>query len=245
MLAALFRRRPSLPIVPIPKQVLPALFKQNPPWWARWALVLVALDVMVASVFLLLKSSISCLLICFYFNSTSAIELTWNFWTIAPDPKKDTSKGTETPVPSDKPVLQPVWKRSAFCLVHFMSGCAVAGSILAARSRVVRSITVSQRSTDPNVGLRLYLETAGHPLNHAHEFYLKRCKLVEWKNNKVSIEVKDHGRWLLDLRGASINGAAALSPSLNYASMVKAWQMARQRPLDIHRIYKRLKKIIK
>ena len=53
MLAALFRRRPSLPVVSIPKQVQPALFKTNPPWWARWALVLVALDVMVASVLLL------------------------------------------------------------------------------------------------------------------------------------------------------------------------------------------------
>jgi len=52
MLAALFRRRPSLPVVSIPKQTQPALFKQNPPWWARWALVLVALDVMVASVLL-------------------------------------------------------------------------------------------------------------------------------------------------------------------------------------------------
>jgi hypothetical protein len=175
----------------------------------------------------------SCLLICFYFYSTSAIELTWNCWTIAPEP---TSKGTETPVPesdSDKPVLQPVWKRSVFCLVHFMSGCVVAGSILAARSRVVRSITISQRSTNPMVGLRLYLETAGHPLNYAHEIYLKRCKLVKWKNNKLSIEVKDHGRWLMDLRGASINGAAALSPSLNYDTIVKAWQMARQRPSDI------------
>jgi hypothetical protein len=50
MLAALFRRRPSLPVVSIPKQTQPALFKQKPPWWARWALVLVALDVMVASV---------------------------------------------------------------------------------------------------------------------------------------------------------------------------------------------------
>ena len=53
MLAALFRQRPSLPITPIPKQVQFTLFKKNPPWWARWALVLVALDVMVASVFLL------------------------------------------------------------------------------------------------------------------------------------------------------------------------------------------------
>jgi len=215
MLAALFRRRPSLPVVSIPRRVQPALFKQNPPWWARWALVLVALDVMVA---------------------TSAIELTWNCWTMPLDRQKDTSKGTEMPIPefeSDRPVLQPVWRRSLFCLVHFMSGCVVAGSILAGRSRVVRSITVSQRSTNPMVGLRLYLETAGHPLNHGYEIYLKRCKVVEWKNKQLSLEVKDHGRWLLNLRGASINGAAALSPSLNYDSMMKAWHMVRQRPSDI------------
>ena len=130
----------------------------------------------------------------------------------------------------DKPVLQPVWKRSAFCLIHFMSGCAVAGSILAARSRVVRSITVSQRSPNPKVGVRLYLETANHPLHHGHEIYLKRCNLVESINKKLFFEVKNHGRWFLDLRGASINGApATFSPSLNYDSMIEAWQIIRQR----------------
>ncbi|KAF8814665.1 hypothetical protein BYT27DRAFT_7129537 [Phlegmacium glaucopus] len=219
MLAALFRRRPSFPVVSIPKQTHPVLFKQNPPWWARWALVLVSLDVMVA---------------------TSAIELTWNYWSITPD---TSAKGTETPndhpVPSSESdgqrVLQPVWRRGAFCLLHFMSGCVVAGSILAARSRVVRSITIPKLSTTtiggPMVGPRLYLETAGHPLNHGYEIYLERCKLSESKNKQqLSFEVKDHGRWLLDLRGASINGAAALPPSLNYDSMMKAWQLARQRP---------------
>jgi hypothetical protein len=171
-----------------------------------------------------------CLLIRFY--SATAIEVTWN-WKVAPDHKKDATNEIETLSESDKPILQPVWKRSPFCLIHFMSGCAVAGSILAARSRFVRSITVSQRSTNPMVGLRLYLETAGHPLHHGHEIYLKRCKLVESINKQLSFEVKDHGRWLLDLRGASINGApATLSPSLNYDSMMKAWQVLRQRPSD-------------
>ena len=124
-------------------------------------------------------------------------------------------------------------------VVHFASFTlclgVVAGSILAARSRVVRSIIVSQRSTNPMVGLQLYLETASHPINHGHEIYLKRCKLIERKNRQLlSFEVKDHGKWLLDLRGASINGMPALSPSLNYDSMMKAWQMVRQRPLDVH-----------
>lgn len=65
MLAALFRRRPSLPVVSTPKQVQqPVLFKQNPPWWARWALVLVALDVMVASV-----SYFEMLMFCIFANS--------------------------------------------------------------------------------------------------------------------------------------------------------------------------------
>lgn len=50
MLATLFRRRPGLPVVSIPKQAQPPLFKIKPPLWARWALVLVSLDVMVASV---------------------------------------------------------------------------------------------------------------------------------------------------------------------------------------------------
>ena len=164
-----------------------------------------------------------------HFYSTTAIEVSWN-WKVAPDHKEDATNETEIISESDKPVLQPVWRRSAFCFIHFMSGCAVAGSILAARSRVVRSITVSQRSTNPMVGLRLYLETASHPLHHGHEIFLKRCKLVESLNKQLSIEVKDHGRWLLDLRGASINGApATLSPSLNYDSMMKAWQIIRQR----------------
>lgn len=155
---------------------------------------------------------------------------------MAPDYKNDnTSNGTNSSsekvqAESKGPVMQPIWRRSAFCFLHFMSGCVVAGGILAARSRVVRSITVSQHSADPMVGRRLYLETAGHPINHGYEIYLKRCKLMEWKNRQLSFEVKDHGRWLLNLRGASINGAAALPPSLNYDSMVKAWQTVRQRP---------------
>ena len=168
-----------------------------------------------------------------YFYSTSTIEITWN-WPVAPNHKKDASNETEMVSESDTPVLQPVWRRSAFCFVQFMSGCAVAGNLLATRSRIVRSITVAQRSTNPMVGLQLYLETASHPINHGHEIYLKRCKLIERKNRQLlSFEVKDHGKWLLDLRGASINGMPALSPSLNYDSMMKAWQMVRQRPLDV------------
>lgn len=157
------------------------------------------------------------------------MEIIWN-WTVAPDHKKDATNETEMVSESDKPILQPVWKRSAFCFIHFMSGCAVAGSILAMRSRVIRSISVSQRSTNPMVGPRLYLETAGHLLHHGHEISLKRCSLVESRNKQLSIEVNDYGRWLLDLRGASIDGApATLSPSLNYDSMIKAWQIIRQR----------------
>ena len=219
MLATLFRRRSSLPlaVVPIPKkQVQFTLFKKTPPWWARWALVLVTLDLMVAFVFLLWKKKKNLRLsLVIHFYSTAAIEVTWN-WPVAPDHKKDVTNEKEMVSESNKPVSQKVW-RSAFCLIHFMSGCAVAGSILAFRSRVVRSISVSQRSTNPTVGLRLYLETAGHPLHHGHEIFLKRCKLVESMNKQLSIEVKDHGRWLLNLRGASINGApATLSPSLNF-----------------------------
>ena len=192
----------------------------------------------------LLKTLMSCLTnsINVFFYSTSAVELTWNCWTIPPDPnnKKDSLNGTETSVSSesDGPVMQPAWRRGAFCFIHFLSGCVVAGSILAARSRVVRSVTVSQRSKDPMVAPRLYLETASHPINHGYEIYLKRCKLIECKNRQLSFEVKDHGRWLLNLPGASINGAAALAPSLNYDSMMKAWQMARQRPFDTPSISK-------
>jgi hypothetical protein len=93
------------------------------------------------------------------------------------------------------------------------------------------------------VGLQLYLETASHPIHHGYEIYLKRCKLIERKNRQLSFEVKDHGRWLLDLRGASINGTPALSPSLNYDSMMKAWQMVRQRPLDVLSTSKPKKKV--
>lgn len=120
--------------------------------------------------------------------------------------------------------------RSAACLIHFLSGCAVAGSILATRSRVVRSMTVvSQHPTNSTAGPRLYLETAGHPENYGYEIYLKRCKLVEWKNNRLSLEVKGQGRWLLDMRGASINGASVYAaPSLSRDYMLRAWQMARQ-----------------
>jgi hypothetical protein len=157
------------------------------------------------------------------------MEITWNYWAVSPDRKKDMTNETEALSEPYKPVLQPVWTRGAFCLIHFMAGCAVAGYILAFRSRIVRSITVSQRSTNPTVGLRLYLETAGHPPHQGHEIYLKRCTLVESTKKQLFIEVNGHGRWLLNFRKASINGAATLSPSLNYDSMLKAWQILRQR----------------
>ena len=177
-----------------------------------------------------MKKTLRLTLLIHYFYSTSAIELTWNHWTVAPNHKKDATVETEMVSESDEPVLQPVWKRGGFCFIHFMSGCAVAGSILAFRSRIVRSITVSQILTNPTVDLRLYLETAGHPQHHGHEVPLKRCTLVGSTNKQLSIEVKDHGRWLLNLRGASVNGApAVLSPSLNHDSMIKAWQIIRQR----------------
>ncbi|KAF8155993.1 hypothetical protein B0H34DRAFT_715723 [Crassisporium funariophilum] len=202
LFASLWRRSPKLPIVPVPTQSTAALYYRKAPWWARWALVLVALDVMAA---------------------TSAMEITWNHWTV-PSPT-NSAREESTNDTADEVILQPLWKRGPACMLHFMSGCVVAGSILAFRSRVVRSVSIVQTSKAANTAPRVYVQTASHPPNFGHEFPLRWCLLKKRSDAQLIFDVQNQGRWLLDMRGASINGRPpSAAPEVARTSMLGAWK---------------------
>jgi hypothetical protein len=121
-------QRPKRPLVPLPSNSL-RLYERIPPAWARWALVLVAVDVMVSCVYFCLLNGIDTT---FHVHShrTSAVDVVWNAWTM-PDPALQVEGNDARPAVGElRPsalsmlqiippghVLRPAWQRA-------LSGCS-------------------------------------------------------------------------------------------------------------------------
>ncbi|CAA7267278.1 unnamed protein product [Cyclocybe aegerita] len=177
-------RRTQPKVVRLPTGNSVKIFEQKPPAWARWALALVAVDIMV---------------------STSAVDIVWNTWgTPAPpsddDPRPTNPENGDEVVPP-KMVLRPAWQRASTGVLFFISGFAVAGFVLAARSRLVNSLTYV-RGPRPQI----FLQTPNHHPNYGLQFALKDCSLIPGNSEQMVLDTRTQGRWVLNVRGAILNG---------------------------------------
>lgn len=120
-------------------------------------------------------------------------------------------------------VLVPAWKRALSGSLFVIAGVVVAGSILAARSRIVRTLSYSRasRESPPSV----YIQTASHPMKFGNVHAVKDCSLLPSSADQMMVEIKDHGKWILDMRGAKISGRPAPGDKTSARSlMLKTWK---------------------
>jgi len=158
-----------------------------------------------------------------------------------PDPdQKDATNtkvtGATPPRPTEKEnmlqiippghVLVPSWKRAISCSMFIITGVVVAGSILAARNRIVRTISYVRASKEtPGVPPGIYLQTASHPMKFGNAYAVKNCWLLPSSQEQMMLEIKDHGKWVLDLRGAKIGGRPpSKDKTLSRSLMLKTWK---------------------
>jgi len=91
-------------------------------------------------------------------------------------------------------VLVPAWKRAISCSMFIITGIVVAGSILAARNRIVRTISYVRASKEtPGVPPGIYLQTASHPMKFGNAYAVKNCWLLPSSQEQMMLEIKDHG----------------------------------------------------
>ena len=233
-------RRPKQPLVQLPQDTV-KLYERVPPPWARWALVLVSVDVMVSCVCQPRNSLLFCpqfwsfVRCCF---RTSAVDIVWNAWTM-PDASVQDAEGNHVPpavsrrtdtlwsklqVIQPGHVLVPAWKRALSGSVFIFSGMLVAASILAARSRVVRCVSYA-RSSKETPGPSIYLQTASHSRTLGYSYPVKDCWLRPWNENQLMLEIKEQGKWVLDVRGAKIGNEVGWEDrTLGRSTMLKTWK---------------------
>ena len=126
-------------------------------------------------------------------------------------------------------VLVPAWKRALSGSIFLLSGVLVAASILAARSRLVRSISYVRPSKETS-GLppSIYIQTASHPKEFGKSYAIKDCWLASnapSTETRMMLEIKDNGRWVLNMRGARIaNKLASEDRTVARNTMLKAWK---------------------
>jgi hypothetical protein len=123
-------------------------------------------------------------------------------------------------------VLRPAWQRALSGSLFIVSGVVVAASILAARSRVVRCISYVRASKEtPGVPPSIYIQTAGHSRKLGNAYPIKDCRLAPSNEDRLMLEIRDHGKWVLDLRGAKIaNRVAPEDRTLARSTMLKTWK---------------------
>ena len=142
-----------------------------------------------------------------------------------PIPPRPTEENMLQIIPSGH-VLVPAWKRAISCSMFIITGIVVAGSILAARNRIVRTISYVRASKEtPGVPPGIYLQTASHPMKFGNAYAVKNCWLLPSSQEQMVLEIKDHGKWVLDLRGAKIGGRPpSKDKTLSRSIMLKTWK---------------------
>ncbi|KIM46756.1 hypothetical protein M413DRAFT_440334, partial [Hebeloma cylindrosporum] len=220
---------------PLPAKAKASTFYfRKSPFWARWALVLVSVDLILIG---------------------GTVAYTWHDYRPAKalahskavaaaaasaDSKKDATTtsakadDTATTADPDAPALtpfQPFWKRAAWSGFHILGGCVAASLILATRSRIVRKVTYLPParigSKGPKSKPRIHLETAAHPYGFGIEVPLRDCLLALGKEGdaKLRFRIAGQGYWIAPVQGAKINGEP-VPPTLVEARehILKSWK---------------------
>jgi len=81
------------------------------------------------------------------------------------------------------------------------------------RSRLVRKITIAPPApaTAGFSGKRVFIETANNGFNWGVQVPARKAKVLQRNDRQLLLEVTNHGRWLLDLKGAEIGGKVGLT----------------------------------
>ena len=125
-------------------------------------------------------------------------------------------------------VLVPAWKRALSGSLFIISGIVVAANILATRSRIVRSISYFRT---PGMPPSIYVQTASHPMRLGNSYAVKDCSLAPSSKDQLMLEIKDRGKWVLDMRGAKIaNKLAPEDRTLARSTMLRTWNVVESSP---------------
>lgn len=154
-----------------------------------------------------------------------------------PDPELEENGGTKRsiPPPEDEKqgnifqvvphghVMQPEWKRALSSSFFLAAGLVVAGSILAARSRIVRTISFTRAA--PGTPSSIYLQTASQGMKFGNAYPIRECALVPSSQDQMMLQVKERGKWVLDLRHAKVgNRLVPDDRTLARSMMLKTWR---------------------
>ncbi|KAF9484629.1 hypothetical protein BDN70DRAFT_849185 [Pholiota conissans] len=205
---------PIPPVRPDAPSAVTVIYEKSPPLWAKWAHVIVALDVMMV---------------------TSIIEYTWNI-SGASHPSKPVPQDQSQPaeqcveaetVPqhlAEHLQLQPVWKKTIFSGMFVLSGAMFGAAILASRSRVLRALTFSRGGTGAKRPGTLYLQTASHTKGFGIALPVEKCSIISGQApSRLLIKVTGMGVWQLDLNEATINGKKPAKGQIDRIGMLRTW----------------------
>jgi len=92
------------------------------------------------------------------------------------------------------------------------------------RSRLIRKITIAPPApaTAGFSGKRVFIETANNGFNWGVQVPARKAKVLQRNDRQLLLEVTNHGRWLLDLKGAEIGGKIGLTADLAKKAFSKA-----------------------
>ncbi|TFK45110.1 hypothetical protein BDQ12DRAFT_621735 [Crucibulum laeve] len=186
------------------------LFTRVPPVWARWAWAFVAADFI------------------FFGN---VIDLAWNRWAIeVPTPKVVPEPGKarlEDAQPEKNWELRPAWQRAGVAASFFILGTGMAGALLFARSRVIRSFTFVQPAAGTNAPAdrKIFIQTTNNPRDTGMVLPFRHCFLSEGRNvQEMIMQIRgQRGSWDMGLKHAKINGEPATTYQARTA-ILEAWK---------------------
>jgi len=70
----------------------------------------------------------------------------------------------------------------------------------------------------------VYVQTAGHPRRLGNSYAVKDCWLTPLNEVQLMLEIKDQGKWVLDMRGAKIANKPVQDRTLARSTMLRTWK---------------------
>lgn len=222
-------------VPPVRPDTVSVIYHRPSPLWARWASVIVALNVMMVFVCLfhiiLLFAFLKCMC------SSSIVEYTWDIAglfarnKVAPVEQAemvDTEAETLPVHLADRMRMQPYWQKVVFSGIYVTSGIACAVAILASRARLLRTVTLARAGPGPNARRSgtLYFQTASHPVGYGVAIPMKDCSIVKSNTpSKLILRVTGLGGWILNVNRATINGKTMPKDKIDVSrvAMLRAW----------------------
>ncbi|KJA25453.1 hypothetical protein HYPSUDRAFT_64662 [Hypholoma sublateritium FD-334 SS-4] len=195
--------------VPKPGPRTTVLYQRSPPWWAKWAHAIIAVDVMLM---------------------TSIVEYTWDFGGFFRQARDDETSEKEPAETESLPlkIIGNIQEKSAAKKVFFsgfyvLSGVIFGAGILASRSRILRKVTAYKAG--PRGETTLYLQTAAHPRNIGHPFPSYACSLKNGDMpSRLLVVVQGHGGWTMLVNGANVpNQNPKIGENPRHA-VIRAWR---------------------